>query len=184
MTTRSSNVVSVKSKMGREVFRAELKRLEIGQSAFAALTGTPLRTVQSWALGERALPRNIKSLFAKVEAMPRKEQLLAGLKEDVKRLTVPQQEGLLKLALQFKKDHEKEQAQDNKILEQHKQIGELRKQVGTLSGQIDEVTTKMAEVEKHSNHVNRVCATQSVQLENFRVELARRVANATVFNQS
>jgi len=60
--------------MDAAVFRAELKRLGVSQSAFARAADVPLRTVQSWAIGERKIPSTIGVLIENVEKLPLKEQ--------------------------------------------------------------------------------------------------------------
>ena len=63
--------------MSAAEFRAELKRLKLNQSSFAAVAKVPLRTVQSWALGERSIPRTARALIEIVERMSPKDLIIA-----------------------------------------------------------------------------------------------------------
>jgi DNA-binding transcriptional regulator YiaG len=65
------------SGMSADEFRGELKRLKLNQSSFAAASGKPLRTIQSWALGERSVPSEARLLIDKVENLPPKVLLSA-----------------------------------------------------------------------------------------------------------
>lgn len=86
--------------MSADGFRAELKRLELGQSAFAAVSGMSLRAVQSWALGERKIPQTIYALIEKVEGMSTKDKLTSLIEI----LPEKDAEAIVRIAEIFKKD--------------------------------------------------------------------------------
>ena len=60
-------------------FRDELRRLKLSQTAFAERAGTPLRTVQSWANGERAIPNTVSSIISKIESADMVKQIASVL---------------------------------------------------------------------------------------------------------
>ncbi|MBV9783604.1 MAG: hypothetical protein JO264_07260 [Acidisphaera sp.] len=145
-------------------FRAEIKRLRLNQSSFAAATGTPLRTVQSWALGERSIPRTVRALIEKVEQMGTQDMLMAIA------ATLPKHK--VKLLVKI--------ATTIGALETT--IRALEKRVKGREAGMQEMRAELAAMKTQLQRVQETCVFQANKLTAYEQDLRRRAAAVVPFN--
>jgi DNA-binding transcriptional regulator YiaG len=153
----SGNLAVKSHSINADKFRAELKRLGVGQSAFAAAAEMPLRTVQSWALGERSIPPTAGALIEKVERSMKKDKFALILdKLPEKKLEV-----LLEVARNFA-------GQNKKIKLLEERTGELCADVSKLRSEIE--------------RLNGLCDFQGKKIDAYAKDNKRRAESVVPFN--
>jgi hypothetical protein len=145
-------------------FRAELKRLNLGQSAFATAAEVPLRTVQSWALGERSIPRTARSLIEKVERMPTKDKIVAAAQ------TLPKKklEALVEVV--------------RAMADQNKKIADQDKKITVLKEEAEELRAEVLKLNVAVERLQRTCVFQANKIAINEQDLQRRAASVVPFN--
>jgi Mg2+ and Co2+ transporter CorA len=138
-------------------FRAELKRLNLGQSSFAAIVEVPLRTVQSWALGERSIPRTAGALIEKVERMPLKDRFVA-----------------IALTLSEKKL--------KALVDVAQVMGDQAKEIRALREETDELRANVSKLNVAIERLQETCVFQANKITTYAQDLKRRATSVVPFN--
>jgi hypothetical protein len=138
-------------------FRAELKRLDLGQSAFAAIVEVPLRTVQSWALGERSIPRTARALIEKVERMPLKDRIVAIAQ------TLPEKK--LKA-----------------LVHVMQVMGDQAKEISALREETEELRANVSKLNAAVERLQETCVFQANKITTYEKDVRRRAASVVPFN--
>ncbi len=150
--------------MSSTEFRAELKRLSLNQSTFAALAEVPLRTVQSWALGERKIPSTSRALIEKVERMSTKAQIIGITR------TLPAE----KLEI-FAPIVEL-------VSRKAKEVSALRDEVNALKDEVRGLSGSYSKVQTELIRLRDTCAFQANKITIYERDLQKRAANVVPFN--
>jgi hypothetical protein len=147
--------------MSAAEFRAELKRLGATQSGFAEMTKIPLRTVQSWALGERKIPKTTRALIENIELLPKKDILKAEMLSKIPMMSASQQVAFLKLTT-FLADQQK-----------------MKKK---RQGEIQELRDSVSKLENEVRNLRDTCVFQATKIRTYAGDLERRVDGIEPFN--
>lgn len=143
--------------MNATEFRATLKRLGLNQSSFAATAKIPLRTVQSWALGERRIPSTVRTLIEKIERMPTKDRLVAVLE------TLPYE------ALESVHDLAKMMVNHTKV-------------VKALRDEVDDQRSKISKMDVDLNNIKETCSFLATKVRIYEQDIKRRAESVIPFN--
>lgn len=143
--------------MSANEFRVELKRLELNQSSFAVAAEVPLRTVQSWALGERRIPLTARMIIEKVERMSTKDKIIAIAQ------TLPEKK--LKV-----------------LRDVVKAVSNQAKEMNTLRDEVQELRGTVSKNEAELHRLRETCVFQANKLATYAREFERRVASVVAFN--
>lgn len=142
-------------------FRAELKRLQMSQSGFAAIAKIPLRTVQSWALGERAIPQTTRAVIKSVERMPIENRLIGQIVPLVEKLKGKKLEAIATLV---------------------ETMASASRKTAALEEQVNELKTELAALQGKVAQLNDTCVFQATKLKLYVQEKERDAAKAVSFN--
>lgn len=143
--------------MSATEFKIELKRLDFGQSAFAKAADVPLRTVQSWATGERNIPRTASALIEKVERMSNNEKLAAK----VVALPTEKRKAAVKLI---------------------ELMSDLSKELRRLKEQNEQRISELTKVKADIDRLNKTCVFQAEKITAYEQDLRRRASAVVPFN--
>jgi hypothetical protein len=149
-------------------FRAELKRLQMSQSGFAAIAKIPLRTVQSWALCERAIPQTMRAVIKSVERMPIKDRLIGQIVPLLEKFKGEKLETVATLVETMDSAFRKMDSAFRKTAALEDQVNELKTELAALQGKVAQLTD--------------TCVFQATKLKLYVQEKERDAAKAVPFN--
>ena len=168
-------------KMTADEFKAELRRIKLTQTAFATLSQTPLRTVQSWANGERAIPTTVKAVIEKVEADEIRAHIAAMLETKSQGSLV----ALSKVVTVFAKDSKRlKQLEERhqKLSAEIKQLRPLDDMYRGLSAEFKNVSAEFRALKIRFERLNETCVFQAEKITAYVKDAERRAGQAKPFN--
>jgi septal ring factor EnvC (AmiA/AmiB activator) len=151
--------------MTADEFRSELKRLKLGQSAFAEAAEIPLRTVQSWAIGERKIPATARAVIEKVEQLPLSHKIAAMVLTHPDKETRKAISDLIRL-----------------MADQNKKTKELAAEIKKLTAETNELKSSQSMLEAKLRDVRQTCVFQAQKIEAYARDDQLRAANVRPFN--